>query len=238
MHNKRTSGFTLVELMIVVALVGITAVFAVPSWQTMQNDGRAKGAARTVANALTFARSQAIMSENNHIVYFNIPGIPGAFPAGTDICGTPLPGPIVILDDGPPAAGPNCCIDPAETVVVLPDDPNGDLFGITWGATFAAAAPNEDSGPGVMATGSTFGDGFGAQTRWVTFRPDGTPVGFDTACVQGQVGTGRGAIYVTNGGFVPPAGPTPGTRDYAIVLAPLGTSKIFSWERTAGAWTQ
>ena len=46
--------------MFVVAIAGITAAFAVPSWLQMQADARARTAARTVANAFEYARNQAI----------------------------------------------------------------------------------------------------------------------------------------------------------------------------------
>ena len=77
--SHKPSGFTLLEMMFVVAIAGITAAFAVPSWQQMQADARAKTAARTVANAFEYARNQAILSENVHVVYFNMG-------AGTDAC--------------------------------------------------------------------------------------------------------------------------------------------------------
>jgi hypothetical protein len=56
------------------------------------------------------------------------------------------------------------------------------------------------------------------------------PVGFSNACVLGQTGTGRGGAYLTNS-------PAFSNRDYAVVLSPLGGSKIYSFDRAAGAWT-
>jgi hypothetical protein len=66
----------------------------------------------------------------------------------------------------------------------------------------------------------------------VVFRPDGTPVTSNVGvnCALGQTGSGGGAIYVNNaaGG---------GTRNYAVVLTPLGGVKVHGWEQTQGAWT-
>jgi type IV fimbrial biogenesis protein FimT len=62
MHNKSeyNSGFTLVELMIVVAIVGILAAIGAPSFQDMLNQTRASSLANELASSLNLARSEAI----------------------------------------------------------------------------------------------------------------------------------------------------------------------------------
>ena len=73
----------------------------------------------------------------------------------------------------------------------------------------------------------TFTDPAGNPSRWVVFLPDGMPRAFSTGpFAAGAVGAGGGAVYVSSG-----------TRDYAVVLAPLGGVRVHSWNRGASAWT-
>ena len=217
---RRVRGFTLTEMMVVVAIIGVTAALTMPSWNRMRTNSRAKTTARMLSNSLQTARAQAVLSEETHIVMWTAVG-------ADDACGNPLPGPIVILDD----ANNNCCIDAGENVLNVSLNPTADFADLNWGVTFATGAVPEDGGSGVYTTGSSFSDQFGAQTHWVAFRNDGVPVGFTNACAIGQVGSGAGAIYLTNGGAAA------GERDYAVVLSALGVPKVYSWDAAAAAWT-
>lgn len=62
-HLRTSQGFTMIELVIMVALVGILTAVAVPSFIQMRNSLNYRGAARDVASILRNARSLAI-SEN------------------------------------------------------------------------------------------------------------------------------------------------------------------------------
>jgi prepilin-type N-terminal cleavage/methylation domain-containing protein len=223
--RRHGGGFTVIELMVAVAIVGIVAAMALPGWRQYQVDQRLRDVTRAGANLIQTARSQAIATGNNHIVYL-------AAGAPNDACGNALldgqgrPVPMLILDDGPPGPGTNCCINAGERVLTEPIFTRpGVMANVNWGMTFAVGSSPLDNGGGNPATGSTFTDMNGAQTRWVMFRPDGIPVGFTAACVTGQIGSGAGGVYVTNA-----------NRDYAIVVTPLGGAHVSGFERTAGGW--
>lgn len=68
MRKNRQRGFTLVELMIVIAVMGILAAIAAPSYQTYMAQRRLNGAARHLAMHLMQARSQAIATNKKIIV--------------------------------------------------------------------------------------------------------------------------------------------------------------------------
>ena len=227
-QHTTAAGFTILEVMIVSAILAVVTAIAVPSWRTIDSNARAREAAGEISDALAKARVRAIASGNNHVVYFNT-----GFNGGTDVCGNALEDangdavPILVLDDGAPGnPTANCCIDLADTVV----DTYPAARGIFWGANHAAAAAPDDTGAvGNYLTGSTFSDQNGGQAEWIMFRPDGVPVGFTGggACNPGPMGSGGGAIYITNN-----------DRDYAVSMTPLGGIKVYVFERSGALWTQ
>jgi len=60
MKIKQASGFTLTELMIIVAIIGILASIALPSFQGMIERNRLKEAVEGLKSDLMFARTEAI----------------------------------------------------------------------------------------------------------------------------------------------------------------------------------
>lgn len=212
------SGVTLLELMVVVAILGIAAALAVPGIVSWSDDERVKGAARSVADAFTLARSEAIRTGDQHLIIFAL--------------GLGATEQIVVVNDGPVATA-NCTIDAGEIVHFV-----RGVNGVAWGtSTAGASGALAPADPGIAvsgaATGSTFTDATMTATNgatWVLFQPDGMPRTFTQGAGScgaiGAAGQGGGGIYLTNQ-----------KRDYSVVLKPLGTSRVHKWNPVGGAWS-
>ncbi len=217
---------SLIELVVVIAVIGVLTAIAVPSIGNMMDQARIRGFARDVGNMFQVARGQAMRTGNNYLVFFGPAGTTD--PAGTvitDSAGNSVA--MLVLDDGT-AATANCHIDGGEDIDTLALE-----IGVGWGVANATVRSPNDSGTAAFsppqASGSTFSDPSNNATNWVLFRSDGVPVGVAptaTTCgTIGSTGTGGASIYLTNG-----------TRDYAVVLSPLGDAGVHVWNGTG--WTQ
>ena len=68
-HNKQ-SGFTLIEMMIVIAILAVFAGIAVPNFLSYMPKHRLNGAARQVMGDLMAARMKAVKENNRFRVFF------------------------------------------------------------------------------------------------------------------------------------------------------------------------
>lgn len=224
--QRRQAGFSLIELIVVVAIIGVFAglgTLALDSWFSNQ---RTKTAARAVANILMRARVEAIRTRTNHVVFFDRDASGNAIQddEGNDVAV------LLISDldgDGVPDAG--------EYVASVPFANTNSL---AWGSSHAGleappvAAPEDNSAASFPETGNftccTFVEPDGDPAHWTAFFPDGIPRSFSVGPFTADImGSGNGAIYVTNG-----------ERDYAVVLAALGGVRLHSWNLGAVAWTK
>ncbi len=219
--NYRTSGMTLIEVALVVAIIGVLLGISFSSMQVWQTNERTSAAARSMADLFRLASAEATRKETVHLVFFAIAG--NGDTAGSallDPAGNAVP--VLLLDDGAlGSANQNCRIDPGEATHVIAGN-----AGVGWGFAVSAGvkAPG-DATAIATTTGSTFATPAGVASTWIAFMPDGRPLAFDAACSMGQLGSGNGAIYMTNG-----------SRDYAIVLNPLGGIRVHAWNAGAGQW--
>ncbi len=218
--RARTQGFSLVEIMVVVAIIGAMTAVTVPGFSTYFANQRVKQAARSVADVLSLARTEAIRTGRNHVVYFQQDPTGAAL---VDGAGTSVPAQVVQDDDGTgPLPAPNGQVDVGERRFDVRAEP-----GVSWGRTFATGAAPGDTGlTANFGTGRTFKTKSGAAANWIVFRPDGVPRGYSTGpYAEGDIGSGGGAVYLTNG-----------RRDYAIVLTPLGGVEVNLWDPSLGQW--
>lgn len=223
--SSKASGFTLIEVAIALAIIGVVTALTLPNVSRYLENGRGRAAAKSVADAFNFARAQAIRTGNNHVVFFAAGGAGDT--DGNDLTGADGRAvPILVLNDGRPGSGlQNCEIDAGEETFVFDAQ-----TGVGWGNNSAPAteqAPNDTAVTSIPSSGSSFfaPDGTTA-TTWVQFRPDGVPVAIDDDCNAGRLGTGGGTIYLWTD-----------NRDYAVTLAPLGGVRVHVWNGATGAWT-
>lgn len=67
--NRHTRGFSLLELMIVVAIMLVVAAYAIPTWMTSFKLARIRGAQTAYAGLLQLARTRAINDDRYYSVY-------------------------------------------------------------------------------------------------------------------------------------------------------------------------
>jgi len=214
---RREAGFTLAEAMIVVAILAIATAMALPAMGRWASNQRLRDMAGTVGSGFSLARSKALQTGNIHLVFFGQDALGNVLtdPSGVEVD-------MLVVDDGQPgSANQNCLVDANEALVG-----HSLAFDLTPGATTATGKVSSDGGAGAVSDGATFSDAGGAPALWVMFRPDGTTRAFSNDCSTGGIGSGVGAVYLTNG-----------ERDVVTVLSPLGATRVHSWQDSTGAWS-
>jgi prepilin-type N-terminal cleavage/methylation domain-containing protein len=68
---RKDSGFTLIELMVVIAIIGVLCAIAIPNFLNWLPKQRVGSAARAVMSAVEFARSNAIKTNADVTVNFD-----------------------------------------------------------------------------------------------------------------------------------------------------------------------
>jgi len=213
--ERRRSGFSLMEMGVALAIIGLVAAMAVPSLSRMFANQRLSDSAHVLNAAFSFARGEAIRTGGVHLVLL---GVDAAGVPLTDGGGNPID--VLVVNDGLlGTANQNCAVDGGEDTTAFNFED-----GTGWGATLATAPVTTDAGSASITGGSSILDASGNAARWVLFRTEGPAHAFNTDCTMGGVGTGGGGAYLTNG-----------DRDVAVVVSPLGTTRMHGWGD--GGWT-
>lgn len=99
--SRRDSGFTLIELMIVVALIAIIALVAVPSFERLIESNRLKSTTNDVLGTLNYARSEAVRRGEPVAVR----AAAGGFENGLEVVYTDEAGNVEVLRESGPLSG-------------------------------------------------------------------------------------------------------------------------------------
>lgn len=218
-HN----GFTLLELMTVVAIVGIVAALAIPSIKTYQRKEVTRGTAKQVSGWVSDARSQAVSGGRMTFLLLEEP-INGLFP----------------FEDGQFASlvtdsNGNRALDETDSSVpmYLPSGSGAnvekyDADSSTYlGSLFIPEGDLSDRVPiaklNDLQDGTTLPMSADLGIPAVAFSPQGAPVAIDT---PDQWGTGAGGIYLTDDESLV----------LAVIVLPLGEVKVQSLDAATGEW--
>ena len=68
---KQAKGFTIIEVMIVIAVLGILATVAIPNYMDWLPKSRVNGAARELFTEMQLAKMKAISENNNYVITFD-----------------------------------------------------------------------------------------------------------------------------------------------------------------------
>ena len=219
-HDRQ--GFTLIELMTVVAIMGILALIAMPAMTSYKRKEETRRAAVNISGMLTTARSRAIASGRMTFLLLAEP-----------IDGSVVfqPGQIAALvtdDDG------NNAVTAADTAVaIFPEagmNPSVSLYGASGMPYSALAIPGDDLSEseanvplGNLADGSTLPDSAVLGVPVAAFSPQGAAVAIDT---PSEWGTGAGGVYITDND----------STVLAVLVMPLGSVKMQKLDVASGEW--
>ena len=69
---RQEKGFTIVEVCIVIAVIGVLAAFAIPNFLSWLPKMRVNSAARDLVSEMQLTRMQAVSERNNYVITFNV----------------------------------------------------------------------------------------------------------------------------------------------------------------------
>ena len=78
MIRRGQNGFSLIEICVAIGIMGVMVAVAVPQFGRWTQAQRVRDASRGLARAFSFARTEAIRTGNNHIVFLQVDALGNA----------------------------------------------------------------------------------------------------------------------------------------------------------------
>ena len=148
MHGKTSKGFTLIELMVVIAVLAILAVVAMPSYQALMDNYRVRQAGEDLISLISNSRSGAVKLHRQVNVSF---GTGANWCAGANAAVEPVGGAPAGTAAACDCTSPAACLLGTEQMAI----PAGKHPGVTMAAASNALVFNGVSGVTVGLAGST-----------------------------------------------------------------------------------
>jgi prepilin-type N-terminal cleavage/methylation domain-containing protein len=215
----RQRGFTLIELMIVIAIIFIVSAMAVPRMRQIIDQNKLQGSAQEYAGFVQLARMRAVQDDqfyqvlntttggNNPIVFLDSSPVNGSLDAGE--LQVQLPAPVVITDVGAPAGF----------------DTN-TLLGATPLYSSTTTEPAMTAADGLQRAGLAFnGRGLPCQ-RYSSILP----------CTVAPLDGSGNVVTVAWVTYLKYTFTSGGTGWAAVTVTPAGRIKTWSYDSAAGSW--
>lgn len=148
MNKKYKFGFSMIELMVVIAIAAILATLAMPGFRDYIEKARLRGAVDSVSSLLALARTEAVRQDRQVAVAFG--GSTTAWCVGANMAAAPA-----TAGDRIPNAVACDCTAPATCSVGAVS--SGNFSGVTATAVTAAATFNPKLGTTIALTNQDFG---------------------------------------------------------------------------------
>ena len=238
-ERENTSGFTLIEIMVVCAIIAALAMVAYPNMVRFSAQQRTKAAAVQMAGLLNEARSRATAEATPYLVYFNprtvdVNGLCG--PAATLVRDSDRSYSISADDKVRDIALPEGACEQLKQQTETVSEPLAELVlpveDLSVRALEVAAPPTNPSLPltgsvtklvDVLVNDATFPIDQVSGRSVVAFSERGIPVDPESPT---NWGSGAGAIYITDGR----------STVYAALVQPLGNVQLRVFDRVSGDW--
>lgn len=146
MFKRRHSGMTMVELIVVIAIIGILVALAIPSMNQYFEKARLRGASDDIVALLAEARQNAVKQNKQVAVDFRRTSdtvwCVGANPAADPVAGNPIPAALFCNCFAPATCGLRALSSASYRGIKRPDGGFGIRFDPKLGSLVNMAAPN------------------------------------------------------------------------------------------------